>query len=243
MKTATRVAVLLGLLTGLPASALEQRILSGRYPLAPGGGVAVENVQGAIHVEGWDRAEVEITVTKTAAGTGGQPDGVRIMVESGERAVAFYTVYPEESDRPVRVDYRLRVPRQVRLSRLRTVVGDITVRDIEGSVNARSLNGSIEQVNVAGRVEARTINGNIAVSLSALPGARAQLLLEAVNGDLELVLPPKPNADLELDTLAGAIESNYVFRASALPGDTVRRARLGRGGRWCVCAPCGAISE
>lgn len=230
MKSAVVVAIMLTLGFGERALAFEQQVLSAHYPLPAGGSISVENVEGAIRVEGWDRAEVEVTITKTALGSGSRADDVRIVVESAERAIAFVTLYPSDSGEPVRVDYRLRVPRQVRLARLETLEGDIVVHDVEGGVNARSLNGNILQTAVAGRVAARTINGNIAVSLRALPDGRAPLSLEAVNGNLELLLPPEPNAELELNTVAGRIESNYPFTVSAVPGDSTRRARLGRGG-------------
>ncbi len=236
MKSAVVLAMILGIGFGERALAFEQQVLSAHYPFPAGGSVSVENIEGAIRVEGWDRAEVEVTVTKTALGSGSRADDVRIVVESAEQAIAFVTLYPTDSREPVRVDYRLRVPRQVRLARLETIDGDIVVHDVEGAVKARSLNGNIQQTAVAGRMTARTINGNIAVSLRALPAPaglpdrRAPLSLEAVNGNLELLLPPEPNAELELNTVAGRIESNHPLTVSAVPGDSTRRARLGRGG-------------
>ncbi len=230
LKILTVITMALGLTAGLPASALEQQVWKGRYPLPPAGRLAVENVQGDIRVEGWDRAEVELTATKTAAGPASRLDDVRIAFQVGEGALTVRTIYLGESREPVRVDYRLRVPRQVRLERLRTVDGDINVRDIEGSVDARTLNGNIEQVNVAGSVAARAINGSIAVSMRALPDAGSSLRLDTVNGNLDLILPSRPNVNLELSTVAGRVESNYILLASSVPGDTKRRARLGRGG-------------
>jgi hypothetical protein len=201
-----------------------------RYPLKPGGSVAVENVQGHIAVEGWDRSEVEVTVVKTAAGPDTDPDSVRIGVEFGRNGLTLRTIHPGDSRDPVRVDYRLKVPRQVRLERLRTLEGNILVREVEGAVDARTLNGSIHQVNVSGSVTARAVNGDVLLSLRALPDPLQPVLLETVSGDVELILPGKPSADLQLSTVAGRIESRYAFAASSTPGDTSWRARLGQGG-------------
>ena len=230
MKKARLAWVALVLAAGLPASALEQRVWRARYPLPPAGRVAVENVQGDIRVEAWDHPEVEVTVIKTALGPASRLDDVRIAFEFGDRALAIRTVYAGESGEPVRVDYRLRVPRQVRLEGLRTVEGNIMVQNTEGPVDARTLYGNIVQADVAGRVVAHAINGNIAVSLRASPDTAAPLALDTVNGNLDLVLPPRADADLELSTVAGRIEGSYVFVASNVPGDSTRRARLGRGG-------------
>ena len=208
----------------------EARLWLASYPLMPAGSVVVENVQGDIDIEGWDRAEVQVAVIKKAGGPGANPDDVHIDVESHDRRLVLRTVYPGQSADPVRVDYRLRVPRQVRLERLRTVDGSIKVKQIEGSVDARTLNGNIEQLEVSGSVVARAINGNIAVSLRALPEPPAPIDLDTVNGHLLLSLPSGANADLQLSTVAGRVDSRYTFTVSDVPGDNTWRTRLGRGG-------------
>ena len=214
----------------LSASQELERAWYGRYPLPPGGSVAVENVQGEVSVEGWDRAEVEITAAKIGSGQGDHLDDVRVVTELGVRSLKFRTVYPPHLEEPVRVNYRLRVPRQVRLSSLRTLEGNIAVHDVEGSVDARTLSGNIAQMNVTGRVVARALTGSILVSLRALPLGTAPLLLDTVNGNVVLLLPPRSNADLELSTVAGTIEGNYAFQISSIPGDSTRRTRVGLGG-------------
>jgi hypothetical protein len=224
------VCLALGCTGALSASQKLQQAWYGRYPLPAGGSVAVENVQGDVIVEGWDRAEVEVTATKIGAGQGSHLDGVRVVTEVGNQSLKFRTVYPPQTKGPVRVNYRLRVPRQVWLSSVRTLEGNITVRHVEGPVDARTLSGNIEQTDVTGRVVARTLTGSIMVSLRALPPRTAPLLLDTVNGNVVLLLPPRSNADLELNTVAGTIEGNYAFEISSTPGDTTRRARLGLGG-------------
>ena len=48
MKRTILLAAVLGLLAGAPAVAAEQQVWTARYPLPPGGSLAVENVQGNI---------------------------------------------------------------------------------------------------------------------------------------------------------------------------------------------------
>jgi len=83
---------------------------------------------------------------------------------------------------------------------------------------------------MTGRVTARTLTGSILVSFKALPAGTQPLLMDTVNGNIDLLLPPRPNADLELSTLDGSIQGNYAFQVSSAPGDTTRRTRLGLGG-------------
>jgi len=212
------------------ASALEHDEMVSHYPLVPGGTVSIENVHGGIEVEGWDRSEVEVVVTKSAHGAPAQLDGVRIIVEASERSLSLYTLYPENSSTPVEVDYRLRVPREVSLARLRTVYGGVKVRDVEGPASLRTLNGNIELINVTGRIKAGAVNGTIVASVRALPDSTAGLNLETLNGDLFLLLPARPNADLELSAVAGEVRGQYAWQANQTAGDNSKKTRLGKGG-------------
>ncbi len=207
-----------------------ERIFVKRYPLRAAGSVTVENIQGDISVEAWDRAEAEVTVMKDSLGVAANAAEVRIDAVADGARLELRTLYPLRSDDPVRVSYRLRVPRQVRLERLRTVVGNIRVRNIEGSVDARTLNGSIEEINITGGVTARTLNGNNAVTMRSLAGQSAAIHLDTVNGHLFLGLPGEASAALSLATVAGRIDVNVPLKVSDTPGDTSWKANLGQGG-------------
>jgi hypothetical protein len=226
--------ILLGLswslAVSLSAAEGSRNVWSARFALLPGGVLALDNVQGAVSVEGWERPEVAVTVTKTALAPTDRLDDVQVSAESGAGYLRLRTLYPNNLEEPIRVDYQLHVPRRLRIERLRTLVGDINVRDVEGPVDARSLLGDITEQDVAGPVVAQALTGNVAVSLRALPDPSTPVLLETVNGNLDLLLPPRADADLELRTVAGRIEGKYLFEVSVAPGDGTRRARVGRGG-------------
>lgn len=214
----------------VPALSRTLQSWTARYPLPPGGRVTVAHVQGSISVEGWDRAEVELTVMKGVASQGAPLEEVRVAIEPHADSLDVHTLYTGETKDPAVVDYRLRVPRQVRLEDLHTVNGDIVVRDIEGAVEARTLNGNIVESSICGSVVAHTVNGNVSVNMRSVPGRDGILQLESINGDVYLLLPARANAELEMNTVAGRIESAHPFTAGAVLSDTAVRARLGRGG-------------
>ncbi|MGA2987052.1 MAG: hypothetical protein ABSG32_24910 [Terriglobia bacterium] len=229
-----KLTLLLMLALGLggwlrPAYGTE-RVWEKQFELPPGGHVSVVNVHGSILVEGWDRAEVEATVAMRSEAPTDQLDDVQVAVEANDGGVAFHTLYPSGLDTPVRVDYRLRVPRQVRLDELSTLHGDIVVHDVEGSMEARNLHGDIEGINVSGSVVAHALTGNILISLRALPDRRMPIQLATLNGNVDLLMPAHANADLELSTVAGNIVGDYPFQVSSVPGDSTRRAQVGEGG-------------
>ena len=143
------------------------------------------NVQGSVLVEGWDRAEVEATVAMRSKAPTDQLDDVQVAVEAARGGVAFHTLYPSGLDTPIRVDYRLRVPRQVRLDELSTLDGDIVVHDVQGSIRARNLHGDIEGINVSGSVVAHALTGNMLFSLRALPDRRSPFELATINGNVD----------------------------------------------------------
>ncbi len=233
-RTLMKLAVLLMFALSLggwlrPAYGAE-RVWEKRFDLPPGGHVSVVNVHGSMLVEGWDRAEVEATVAMRSKAPTDQLDDVQVAVEASTGRVAFHTLYPSGLDTPIRVDYRLRVPRQVRLDELSTLEGDIVVHDVQGSVAARNLHGDIEGINVSGSVVAHALTGNILISLRALPDRRLPFDLATINGNVDLVMPAQANANLELSTVAGNIMGDYPFQVSSIPGDSTRRAQVGAGG-------------
>jgi DUF4097 and DUF4098 domain-containing protein YvlB len=224
------LALAFGLLGVVRPAYGAERVWERRFPVPPGGHVSVVNIHGSVLVEGWDRAEVEATVAMRSAAPTDQLDDVQVAVETHNGAVAFHTLYPSGLDTPVRVDYRLRVPRQVRLDEISTLEGDIVVHDIEGAMEAHNLHGDIEGINVSGSVEAHALTGNILVSLRALPDRFRPLRLATINGNVDLLLPAQANANLEVSTVAGNIVGNYPFQVSSTPGDSTRRAQVGAGG-------------
>jgi hypothetical protein len=224
------LAVALAAVAAGPAEARRDEVWSESFPFEAGGRVAIANIQGSIQVEGWDRSHVELTVRIRGEEETGDAE---VVVTPGAGTLEFRTTYLGPSEEPVAVDYFLRVPRQVRLESLQTVNGDIVVRNVEGAVTARTLNGSIETAGVSGRVEARTMNGEVRVALRRLPekeAAGAGLSLEAINGSLTLLLPAEADADLEVSTVAGRVQGPVVWSAGAAPGETLLRAKVGRGG-------------
>ena len=220
-----------GLVSALSLFAAERQVWVERFQFAPGGTVSVENVYGNIAVEGWDRAEVQVLVIKRARTNNDVDlDNVRVAVEPGTSALAFRTLYAEQPEQPVTVDYRIRVPRQTHLRWLNTVEGRITVRDVEGDVHARTLNGNIEHLNVSGHVVARTMNGNISVVMWALVRSSEPHELETLTGDIALLLPPNPDADLQVQSVAGRVHTPYTLATRTGSPVGTFQARVGKGG-------------
>ena len=103
-----------------------EQIFQQTYPLAAGGSFLLENVNGSVQVEGWDRNEVEVRAVKMTERNEDDVDDVKIDVESDPGQVAVRTRYPQGQSGEVAVEYHVFVPTRVLLTGVGTVNGSVT---------------------------------------------------------------------------------------------------------------------
>jgi hypothetical protein len=131
-----------------------------RVAFAPGGSIQVNGSVGELNIEGWDRAEVEITVTRSTYRTDTpqeqdraqrQLSAIKVTAErKGATELAIHTVFPPRGfwagvahrGADVQMEYRIRVPRDSKLV-LRHTSGDVWVYDVAGDIDASVRIGDI----------------------------------------------------------------------------------------------------
>ena len=200
------------------------------YPLAAGGSFLLENVNGSVQVEGWDRNEVEVRAIKLTETNQDDVDLVKIDVDTEPGQVAVRTRYPQGQSEEVAVEYHVFVPNRVLLTGVGTVNGSVSVSGVDGGGELRSVNGNVEVLNSSGRFSAKTTNGNLRMELRQL-GEGAPMDIETVNGSVTLGLPPDARADLNVLNMNGNFSSELPITAKAgSPTGRVFRATLGTGG-------------
>lgn len=213
----------------LPGLADEQ-VFEQRYPLPSGGQFVLQNVNGSVRVEGWDRDEVEVHAVKTSESDAHNLALVKIQVDSHPGEVDVHTLYPDGEDAEVAVEYVVHVPYRVLLHSIGTVNGSVSVHGVRGAGELRSVNGNVEVLDSAGRFSAHTTNGNLHLELCSLTDG-APMDLETVNGSVTLGLPSDASADLNVHNMNGDVSSDVpVYSTAALPGAQAFRGRLGHGG-------------
>src|SRR5215470_5196851 len=114
------------------------------YPLQAGGSFELQNVNGPVDVEGWDRDSVEIRAVKTAKNRESDLELVAIDVDAKPSAVSVSTRYPQNEGVEVAVEYQIRVPHTAHLEHLGTVNGTLRVSGIEAVEDLRTVNGNID---------------------------------------------------------------------------------------------------
>jgi hypothetical protein len=137
-------------------------LISTTYPagVAASGTIQVNNAYGEVNVEGWDRPDVEVTVTRSVfqhdtpqAREAAQRYLNQIRVntaKAGNGDLTISTSFPSRN-RWIRLfrgwgdftqEYRIQVPRHSRLE-IREGKGDVVIVDVAGDIDARAHVGDI----------------------------------------------------------------------------------------------------
>jgi len=188
------------------------------YPLPANGRVDLSNINGSVHITGWDKNEVKVDAVQYA-GTKERLDEAKIRIDAGSTSVEIRTEYPDHSltfndddrDNPACVDYTLTVPRSANLDEIKLINGELAISGVSGEVRASSVNGRVSASDLAGRAKISTVNGRLAAQFASLPNA-SSMHLSSVNGGLELTLPPDARAEIEASTVSGSISNDFGLR-------------------------------
>src|ERR1700675_513669 len=184
------------------------------YPLQPGGTFELQNVNGPVQVEGWDRNVIEIHAVKIAKEKESDLDRVSIEVDAKPNDVSVVTRYPQNEGVEVAVEYTIRVPHGARVEHIGTVNGTVKIAGVESVEELRTVNGNIEVYEGGGSVHAHTTNGNVHVELAHFRD-KTGALAETTNGSLVLAVPAETQADLEARCMNGNFSSELPVTMEA----------------------------
>ncbi|HEX5706425.1 MAG TPA: hypothetical protein VFX96_03975 [Pyrinomonadaceae bacterium] len=213
------------------------------YALAPGGRVALENMNGGVKVRSWERNEVRVDAVKYAH-VKERLDEAVIRVHATPQAVQIETDYTrgnytwnrnmtEEERRrnqPATVEYTLTIPRGARVDEIKLINGGIDVEGLDGEVVASSINGRVMGRSLTGQLKLSTINGRLEVVLDRLDESKP-VSLGSVNGPVYVTIPSDSNAEVRASTVHGSIRNDFglpVKRGDYVGNDLA--GQLGRGG-------------
>ncbi|MGE5176416.1 MAG: DUF4097 family beta strand repeat-containing protein [Hyphomicrobiales bacterium] len=202
------------------AGAAEVRNVSERvFPLEPNGDVTIASQNGRISIEGWDRSEVRVQITRTVRADDEKRAqellrGLMVDVETAPNSIKLTSRYPKRHEEvgiwailvkkieSLNIHYYLQVPRDASLD-LRTANGAIRVRGAGRSADVVTVNGDVEVAGTGGPVDARTTNGEI-----KLTGIAGSATARTTNGDVTVEILSLPGDGIvDLGTTNGNIEA------------------------------------
>jgi hypothetical protein len=200
------------------------------YSLSPRGRLSLDNVNGDVHITGWDREQVKVDAVKTVW-SGTSLDEVKIDVESRPDAIHIETTYPRHwfGDSHWRVDYTIMVPKYARVDKVGLVNGGLDVENMSGDVSASSVNGQIETQGSSGGVDLSAVNGTIRATLEN-PDLARPVSIKTVNGSVSITLAPDTNAHISARTLNGSLSCDFPITINAGYVGHNLESTLGKGG-------------
>lgn len=197
--------------------------------------LAIYNISGFIKVEGYSGTKVIVEVDQTLSAK--TPE----LLEQGKKefllqfdqnadSVLAYIAQPFDS-RPKRnnwnedknrrridykynLDFTVKVPYALNLHVSTVNAGDVSVRDVTGSLFAHNVNGAVTLTNIKGATDARTINGNVEANYVSVPPDPSKYY--TLNGDIKISYPASLSADLSFKTFQGDFYTDFP-NAELLP--------------------------
>ena len=199
------------------------------FPLSAGGSFELNNVNGTVRIEGWDKDEVEVRAVKTTPDRESLLDLVTIDIDAKPDALSISTRYPQEEGVEVAVDYVIHVPRRAQLSHITNVNGTLRIVSEESVGELHTVNGNIEVYEGGGNVHAHTTNGNVYLELKH-PADDRGASAETTNGSVLLAIPADLPADLEARCMNGNFSSELPLEMRGADQPRVVHGKLGHGG-------------
>jgi len=199
------------------------------YPLAPGGTFELQNVNGTVEVEGWDRDTVEVHAVKIAKHRESDLERVSIEVEAKPNAIAVATHYPQDEGVEVAVEYTIHVPRGAHLEHIGTVNGSLRIASVDNIDEVHTVNGNIDVFEGGGALHAHTTNGNVHMEVVHVRDKEG-VTAETTNGSVILAIPLETHADLETRCMNGNFSSELPVRMESTARPREMHGKIGRGG-------------
>ncbi len=231
-RTALRLSMILSFLVALAFASpcfAYRNDFDKTYPLQPGGSFELQNVNGNVEVQGWDRNEVEIRAVKTARQKPSDLERVSIDVNAKPDSVSVVTRYPQNEGVEVAVEYTVRVPHAARVEHIGTVNGTLRISGVDSLSDLHTVNGNIDVYEGGGTVHARTTNGNVHLELAHFRDT-SDASAETTNGSLLLAVPSDTQAELEARCLNGEFRSELPLEVQGSLRPREVHGRLGSGG-------------
>lgn len=182
--------------------------------LAANGEIIVENVNGPIRVETWDKPEVHLVAVKSAR-TDADLKALDVQIDATDTRFAAKSVYLEKDGSWIKkftntaeVRYTLTVPHTATLRRIETMNGPIEIANAHARVTAKSMNGRVEARGLRDEVQLTSVNGEVQAEFDVV-APRQDIVLETVNGGISLRLPATAGAELTASTVNGSISNDF----------------------------------
>jgi len=182
------------------------------------GKITLENINGDIEVETWDKNEISIEGQKSAR-TEEELKLIDLKIDRSESRVDIKVHLPKRKggmfgNSSIRggVSFKLKVPVNTNLERIKTVNSSINIAGIRGPVDAETVNGNIRAQNLGGSARLSSVNGGLRASFARV-AAQQELSFDTVNGSIEVILPENAGAEVRSQVVNGHIDCEFPIES------------------------------
>jgi len=194
--------------------------------------LVVKNINGPIHVEGYDGTTIKLVIEKTISAKResyleeGKQE-IKIKIEELDNRIYVYSETPNnyfniateryenaQNKQWVRFNYRfyltykLKVPKSINIDLATMNDGDIYVKDMRGNeINVNNLNGAITLDNITGKTDVNALNEDINITYHKNPSGDSKY--HSLNGNVNVTFKEGLNADVSFKSLNGNLYTNY----------------------------------
>jgi hypothetical protein len=197
--------------------AADSRTVDKTLPLPPTGSVTLDNHNGSITVNTWDRPEIQIHAVIEMNSGFPFPDAdrrrfneTRVDIDKLGDSVRIKSEYPTWSS-PQGADpdihYTVNAPRTARWT-VRTHNSRVEVHNLHAALSISTHNGQIEVSGLAGALDLDTHNGNARVQFASLTAPSS---VDTHNGDVELTMPSASRFNLQTSGHNGRVQSDFAI--------------------------------
>jgi hypothetical protein len=196
----------------------------------------LDNVNGSIHVTGYNGREIQMTAAKTIdAESQERMDAakreVKLDISTSGDTLKLFVDGPFRCDcgdgrrgvhdhgnrgYTVAYDFEIKVPAATVLDLATVNGGHVTVENTNGDFNLNNVNGGITLTEADGSGTLHTVNGKIEATFASNPTKNCSF--KTVNGTIEASFQPNLNADVRVKTFNGAAYTD--FQIAPLPRAT-----------------------
>lgn len=182
--------------------------------------VILKDFNGELPIEGYSGNEIVITTTdgsfevpekakglKPVFPGGTDNTGIGLDVQKSENTITITCLVPFTRD----TEYKIRMPESIaiELSSGCERSNDVSIKGMKSELDIQTCHDIVLK-DVTGPLVLSTISGDITITYSSINSAKSSSV-HSVSGDVDITLPVKTPASLELSTISGAVYSDFDF--------------------------------
>jgi hypothetical protein len=213
----------------------------------------LSNICGSVEIRRGEDGLIRVTAIKQTHSGDAERTEIEMSQESGGK-VTVTTRFPDGAwswifgSHPCCVDYVVTAPRRCSLNlngvsctldveafegefRVKSVSGEITLRDLSGSLQLYTVSGDVRGERLSGALDLDTVSADVALAACDLPAVKANTIsgnvdlktplgsgpytFNSVSGDVHLTLPVDSRCTVELHSVSGDITTAFPVSSSA----------------------------